>query len=199
MFAPDRTIPLSPSARRRSAGYNLVETMIATVLLGAVALSIMTLLTMGRRNVYSGRQMTHALAFGNQVLEDISNMTLDQVYQGFVITDASKLATYTIDGIEYKDALFRTTDASVVPGYSEATLEAPSPGNFLTTWKTQMGADKKLSQGSVTLILSPREPTAVLAATGKPAPMILQMRVLVRWNEEKRARHVTLDSVKAKF
>lgn len=199
MFAPDRTITVSPSARRRSAGYNLVETMIATVLLGAVALSIMTLLTMGRRNVYSGRQMTHALAFGNQVLEDISNMTLDQVYQGFVITDSSKLADYTIDGITYTNALYRTTDASVVPGYTEATLEAPAPGNFLTTWKTQMGTDKKLSNGSVTLILSPREPTAVLASTGKPAPMILQMRVLVRWNEEKRSRHVILDSVKAKF
>jgi prepilin-type N-terminal cleavage/methylation domain len=186
--------------RRRSAGYSLVEVLIAMAILGTIALSIVTLLVMGRRNVYSGRQMTHGVALGNQVLEDVSNMTLDQIYAGFGIGATSALGTYTIDGVSYTNVLLRSTKATIVPSPpTDISAEAAAPSNFLTQWRTQLGTNKKLSNGSITLVISPRNPTTILTAKGKPAPMILQLRVIVKWNEEMRQRHVILDTVKAKF
>jgi len=59
------------NTRRRQAGYNLVEVLLAMAMLGVVTISIFTLFFMGRRNVYSGKQTSQAIAIATEVIEDL--------------------------------------------------------------------------------------------------------------------------------
>ena len=73
---------------RTQAGYNLVEVIIALAVFGVVAMTIFTLFVMGRRNVYSGKQASQAVAVGTQVLEDIGPLNKRMLYNGaFGIAD----------------------------------------------------------------------------------------------------------------
>ncbi|HEX7807698.1 MAG TPA: prepilin-type N-terminal cleavage/methylation domain-containing protein, partial [Thermoanaerobaculia bacterium] len=78
--------------RKSERGYNLIEVMIAMALLGTVLISIMTLFVMGRKNVYSGKEMTAAVSMNTRVSEDLSGMTVDEVYAAFGIDPTSTAA-----------------------------------------------------------------------------------------------------------
>src|SRR5258706_13904680 len=70
--------------RSKESGYNLVEVIFATALLGIVSITIFTLFAMGRRNVYSGKQASQAVAIGTQVIEDLAPFNKRVVYNGAV-------------------------------------------------------------------------------------------------------------------
>src|SRR6267378_935288 len=79
---------ITNSLRTGEAGYNLIEVIVATALLGIVSITIFTLFVMGRRNVYSGKQASQAIAIGTQVMEDLAPLNKQMVYNGaFGIAD----------------------------------------------------------------------------------------------------------------
>src|SRR5947207_4194238 len=67
---------------RTESGYSLIEVVFATALLGIVSITIFTLFVMGRRNVYSGKQASQAVAIGTQVIEDLAPLNKQMVYNG---------------------------------------------------------------------------------------------------------------------
>src|SRR5512140_867268 len=83
-------------------GYNLVEVLIAMAVLGMVLLSIISLFVLGRKNVYSGKQMTRAAAIMTRVVEDLSVMPEAQVFTNFGLTNATALTpSVTLFGQAY--------------------------------------------------------------------------------------------------
>ena len=183
-----------PAHHEHERGYNLVEVLIAIAVLGSILLSIVTLFFFGTRNVYSGKMMTMAISVGTRAVEDLSQQTVTDIYTSFQIGATNALGDYTIDGITYEDALIRSTDPNIVP--SAPTDIANEGGTtLLTLWRDDIVNEKKMGEGTVTLILQPREPIEV-GTTTEPAPRILRLRVIVRWVESLRQRHVVFDSVR---
>lgn len=166
--------------RRRERGYNLIEVLVAMALLGTVLISIVTLFFMGRRNVYSGKQMTQAVAVANTVSEDLSSMTMDDFVTFFGL-GATSLGTVTVAGESYPASRLVTTNPM-----------SADPEGYLTKWSelltTQDFADAKLS-----MIVTPYHPTT--AATWANAP-ILRIRTVIEWQESTRPRHFELNTVK---
>jgi Tfp pilus assembly protein PilV len=184
------------------SGYNLVEVLIAMALTGIVMISIMTLFFMGRRTVYSGKQMTNAVAVGTRVLEDLAPLNKQDIYNGlFAITATSAGYGTTVQlghpQVTYTNCRIRSTDATV--GQPTATDVATmstgvNPPDFLTKWNAQLGSN--LANGSVTLILIPtNDPTNSPAQFG--TAQVLQVRVLIQWDEERRSRELILDTSRA--
>src|SRR5438445_8149233 len=88
----------------RQRGYSLVEVLIALAITSVVLLTVVTLFYMGRRNVYSGKQMTYAVSTGTRALEDVSQMTLQDVLDAFGISARAALPTgncCTVNGVPY--------------------------------------------------------------------------------------------------
>ncbi|MGA7614204.1 MAG: prepilin-type N-terminal cleavage/methylation domain-containing protein [Thermoanaerobaculia bacterium] len=185
---------MQPNRQRNQRGYNLVEVLIAMGLLASVLLSIVTLFFFGRKNVYSGKQMTEAVAVGNHVMEDFANMTMAQVYSNFAVTGTPATANYTLFGTTYNNALIRSTDPNVVSGGLNISAEGSSA--LLTTWKNEI--QKKFQAGAVTIIMVPTLPASPVlkSGTNNPAAKILQVHAIVSWIEEGRQRHIVLDTVK---
>lgn len=188
--------------RTSERGYNLVEVLIAMTLTGIVMVSIMTLFFMGRKNVYSGKQMTNAVAVGTRVMEDLASLSKSDIYNGlFAITDTStgygtvlKLGhpqvTYTNCRIRSTDSTVGSPTATDVSTMSTGT----NPPDMLTKWKAQLGTN--LANGSVTLILVPTNDPTNSPAQFKTA-QVLQVRVLIQWDEEQRSRELILDTSRA--
>ncbi|HEX9161142.1 MAG TPA: prepilin-type N-terminal cleavage/methylation domain-containing protein [Thermoanaerobaculia bacterium] len=193
---------LSIRARRRQSGYNLVEVLLAMAMLGVVAISIFTLFFMGRRNVYSGKQVSQAIAIGTQVLEDLAPLSRSQIYSGsFNIAGTATGGAFTIPAIvtgaqayAYTNSNIRSTNAAFIASApADITTENTPPG-LLAKWTTVLGT--KLTNGRVALVLTPdQDPTNTPAQYG--TAQILRVRVFVRWLESGRQREVVLDTVKA--
>jgi prepilin-type N-terminal cleavage/methylation domain-containing protein len=177
--------------RGRQQGYNLVEVLVAMAVLGSVILSVVGLFYLGRRNVYSGKQLTFANSIGTQVMEDLSSLTMTSLYAAFVIDDTTTLTSHTVNGIAYPASIVRTTSSI------SASTEQNPPG-FLTRWLTAINSPNRLQDPVVTVIMTPTLPSAVLTSTTPkfPAPAIMRIRVVISWNEGKRSRSITLDTVK---
>jgi prepilin-type N-terminal cleavage/methylation domain-containing protein len=185
-------------------GYNLVELLVAIAVLGVVLLSILSLFVWGRKNVYSGKQMTTAIAVGTRVMEDLAPLTKEDIYEGvFDISDTATGADikFGTPEKEYKNAAIRSTKAW--GGYTDLQKENANGPMFLTkAWKNQLeetliDATKRarLDDGSVTVILMPRADTVTPERFG--AASVMQIRVIVSWLENRRRRELILDSVKA--
>lgn len=184
----------APLQHEHERGYNLVEVLIAIAVLGSILLSIVTLFFWGTKNVYSGKMMTMAISVGTDAVEDLSALTVQDIYGTFLVTAANSLDDYTIDGITYEDALIRSTDPAIVTN-APADIAFEGGTTLLTLWRDDIVNQKKMAEGTVTLIMQPRQPTAVGTAT-EPAPRILRMRVIVRWVEALRQRHVVFDTIR---
>lgn len=189
-------------------GYNLIEVLIAIAILGSVVLSVMTLFVLARRNVYSGKQMSQATALAQEVVEDLANMTIRQVYAAFLIDGTVALANYTVDGIAYPNALIRSTNPTIVASPpTDISFEIDPPGShpgFITQWTDALASSKKLEDGSITLMITPSaqpDPGAfpIVNATGNPSAQVLKLRVVVKWKEGLRSRSAYVDSLKVKF
>ena len=187
---------------RRQAGYNLVEVLLAMAMLGVVTISIFTLFFMGRRNVYSGKQTSQAIAIGTQVLEDLQPLNRQMLYNGaFGISATSAGSAFTIPAITsggqsyaFTNSSIRSTNPNIVPSPPVDISTDNTPPGLLARWTTQLGT--KLTNGSVTLVLTPQQdPTNSPPQYG--TAQLLRARVFVRWLESGRQREVVLDTVKA--
>jgi prepilin-type N-terminal cleavage/methylation domain-containing protein len=169
------------NARRGERGYNLIEVLIATAILGTVIMSIMTLFVLGQKNVYSGKQMTRATSAATHVLEDLNAMTTDDLWAAFAITPTTALTSPTIADVKYTDVIVRKTNPI-----------ANDTGGYLARWAALMG-DEQIKDGSVTLILIPSD----LATAGDPTTArFVRVRVVTQWSEAARKRNVTVDTTK---
>jgi len=175
-------------------GYNLVEVLIAIAVLGTIMLSVVTLFFFGRTNVYSGKMMTMGVSVGTDAIEDLSALTVQDLYSTFLIDGTVALASYTIDGITYDNALIRSTDPTIVAS-PPADIASEGGTALLTKWRADIVTQKKMAEGTVTLIIQPRLPTAI-GTPDNPSPRVLRMRVIVRWVESLRQRHIVFDTVR---
>lgn len=191
--------------RASQRGYNLIELLIAIALLGVVLLSILSLFIWGRKNVYSGKQMTTAISIGTRVLEDLAPLTKEEIYEGaFGIADDATGSEIKLNGVTYKNAALRSTKAKILASYNATQTENANGPKFVTTkWAEQLveklpnGATRpRLDDGAVTIIMMPRadeDPNAPKFGTAA----VMQIRVIVSWLEQRRHREVILETVKA--
>ncbi len=169
--------------KTNQSGYNLVEVLVAMALLGTVMISIITLFFMGRANVYSGKQMTQAVAVGTMVMEDLSTMTLAD-YVAFFQLGSASLGSVTVAGTTYP----ASTSVKTHP-QSAASTQGTA---YLTKWKALL-ASQQFADAKLTMIVTPVRPAG--GATMANAP-ILRIRTVVEWKETRRARQIAFDTVK---
>ena len=190
--------------KRSERGYSLIEILVAIAILGVVLLSILSLFIWGRKNVYSGKQLTTAISVGTRVMEDLAPLTKEDIYEGvFAISDTATGANIKFGTPEqsYNNAAIRSTKAWT--GYTDIQKENATGPKFLTNaWKNQLEETltdttkrPRLDDGSVTVIMMPR------VDTNNPAQFqsasVMQIRVIVSWLENTRRRELILDTVKA--
>jgi prepilin-type N-terminal cleavage/methylation domain-containing protein len=190
------------SRKHSSAGFNLVEVLIAVAILGVVAISIFTLFVMGRRNIYSGKQTSQAIAVGTQVLEDLTPFNKEQIYKGaFGLTDANTGSNFELPRVSGRAAMsfvnsrIRSTNATILASPPGDISTQNTPPGLITRWSSLLGT--KLGPGSsVTVVLTPDQDS-----TNNPAQFgtsqLLRIRIIVRWNETNRPREAIWDTVKA--
>lgn len=172
------------SSRRAERGYNLVEVLIAMALLGTVLLSIVTLFVFGRRNVYSGKQLTRATSVTTQVIEDLQPLSVVSLNTNFQIDADTPLESPKIAGVDYDDVIVRSTD-----DLSEQDAAGPK---YLNRWANLIPASA-MSGGRVTVVIKPDD---MFTAGDPTTAAILRVRVITEWTEAARARSVTADLVK---
>src|SRR5438128_376018 len=159
----DGSMQIGEAMKKESGGYSLVEVLIAIAITGVVLLTVVTLFYMGRRNVYSGKQMTYAVSVGTRVMEDLSTMTSGDVFTAFGIVDpgttpanatpttqqevvicdnrllALGTTTCTSSKVSFLDSTSRDTD----------TVNAGTdPGGYLAKWSALVDPTK-LTNGKV--------------------------------------------------
>lgn len=190
------------SHKNSSAGFNLVEVLIAIAILGVVAISIFTLFVMGRRNIYSGKQTSQAIIVGTQVLEDLQPYNKEMVYKSaFGLADADTGADFSLPRVSgtaamsFTNARIRSTSATIMPSPPADISTQNTPPAFLTRWTATLG--QRLGPGSsVTVVLTPDQDPTNSPAQFRTA-QLLRIRVIVRWNETNRPREAVWDTVKA--
>jgi type II secretory pathway pseudopilin PulG len=74
---------IHPSRRTGTAGFSLIEVMLALGLLAAVLVSITSLFIIGGRRVAQGRERTEALSVGTHVMENLDQMSYRGLYTNF--------------------------------------------------------------------------------------------------------------------
>jgi prepilin-type N-terminal cleavage/methylation domain-containing protein len=186
-----------PSQRPRpwQRGFNLVEVLIAMAIMGSVLLAIVTLFFFGRANVYSGKQMTQAVAVAARIQEDLAPLSRDQIYAAFVLS-GDGLATHTVNGTAYTKSVLR--DTKTISGSTDFS-------GYLAKWNALMSA-QKFMQGTntkVSLIFQPTldevapnaEPASPATSTA-PTSQVLRIRAVIQWDEGRRNRNLILDTVK---
>src|SRR5215212_26504 len=187
--------------RRGGRGYSLIEVLIAMGLLSTVLLVIVTLFYMGRSNVYSGKQMTHAVAVGTRIMEDLSSMSVPTVYSTFAITDTTGLGTVTatpstMPQSSYTGSILRSTSSIATAGGCSGTLITFSndPQGFMQRWYCQMNdVNNEMPNPSISIIVTPRNPNPTGATLTAGNATVLRIRAIVRWKEGLRNRQLILD------
>ena len=195
-------------SRPSERGYNLAEMLVAVALTGVVVLSILTLFTLARSNIYAGRQLTHAIAVGTRVMEDLSGLPLDDVYSAFNITDTTALGTVAVAPAAmaestYDTSILRSTTSLTTAGvcdYDDTTAPpvfANDPGAYLSRWYCQMQSPgNKLPNGTISLVLTPRKTIDDTLALSPDNAGIVRVRAIIRWREGLRQRQLVLDTEK---
>jgi prepilin-type N-terminal cleavage/methylation domain-containing protein len=200
------------SVRRGERGYNLIEVLIAMAILGVVIMAITALFMWGRKNVYSGKQMTTAISIGTRVLEDLAPLGKDDVSRlVFNIANGTTgtSITYGTPSVTYANSAARSTNPNAISGYTDIQEQVYDPDaeentapDMLGKWADQLempleggGTGERLTDGEVTLIMTPLRDSQATARFGNAA--LLRLRVIVQWREQQRVRQVILDTVKA--
>ena len=178
---------ISKMIRTGEGGYNLVEVLVAMAMLGTVLISLVTLFVMGQRNVYSGKQMTRAVAAGTRIMEDISPLTQVDVIDAFGL-DTATAGTVTAGGESYANSVVRSTATDA----GDATKDADG---YLTEWDKLLDQEE-FNDGRITIVMTPIDPLATSSAPGLTNSPILRIRALVEWNEGVRERRILLETSK---
>jgi prepilin-type N-terminal cleavage/methylation domain-containing protein len=177
---------MNRSTQSREAGYNLVEVLVAMALLGSVLMSVITLFYFGRRNVYSGKQQTKITAVGTRVMEDMLNMTPEDILSNFNVGTTLTATCATINGVAYTNCIARKTSTF-------ATTD--DVGGFLARWKTLLGSavvgQSQFTDPDITLIITP-----VAAASANS--QFVRVRAILQWREGRRTRYSIYDASKLK-
>ncbi len=188
--------------RRDSRGYSLIEVLIAVAITGVVMLTIVTLFYMGRRNVYSGKQMTYAVSVGTRVMEDLSTMTSNDLLTAFAITDATTRQTVVV----CRNRLLPLGTTTCASGFPVTTFDdsterqtgaissGTDPGGYLAQWATLV-TNANLTNGKVGLVITPRSPAD--NTKNWTTARFTRVRVYVQWDEAKnRTRVAFFDTTK---
>lgn len=203
---------------RHQRGYNLVEVLIAMGLLSTVLLTIITLFVIGRQNVYSGRQLTTAVALSTRIMEDISATGAKDLYTKFNIVDATATnVTQKVPPLDlaalpimpestYANSIMRSTTSIAVAGTgcTGTTLITfnNDPAKYLQKWYCQLfdgGTVPKLVNPSISLVFTPRLPdpsAAALTVGPSGSATVLRVRAIIRWKEAARNRQVIVDTTR---
>ena len=78
-----------------AVGFSLVEVIAAVGLMAGVLLSVAGLLTVGQRQVMSGRSSSEALALARDILEELEGLGFHQSFESF--GDDGSLASFVVD------------------------------------------------------------------------------------------------------
>ncbi len=158
----------------KNKGYNLIEVLVAMALLAWVVLVVAGLFIYGQKGVYSGKQQTKAVAFGQKIYEDLASLSFDNKYKIFQGTagDSSKKTTYSTE----------TTNP-----FSEST--EPMLFNVLNSWKK--GLEDLSPNSYIECTVTAQRPKSGGTATFDNC-LFLQFDLKVFWTEVKRLRRVEL-------
>jgi prepilin-type N-terminal cleavage/methylation domain-containing protein len=175
---------------RKDRGYSLVEILIAIAILGTVLLSIMTLFVFGRRNVYSGRQMTRATSVATHVMEDLTPMTPANLYTTFGITATTAVtASADVAGVTYTNVILR----------KQGNFASGSAGRrYFDNWMNLL-PQNRIQSGDITLVIMPRD---LKTTTDVTTARRVIVRAITEWAEDAggatggRRRQVSLDITK---
>jgi prepilin-type N-terminal cleavage/methylation domain-containing protein len=171
------------SIRRAERGFNLIEVLVAMALLSTVLLSIVTLFFMGRRNVYSGKQMTRATSVSVHAAEDINALSAREIFEAFTIPADEDPDKHTVAGTEYDESIVRSTDD---------TSKDDADYGYLARWKALLPASQ-ISGGRVTVVIVPSDP---MDGTDVTTSRKLRIRIITEWQEANRYRSVFVETVK---
>ena len=175
--------------KQRNGGYSLVEVLIAIAITATVLLTVITLFYMGRRNVYSGKQMTYSVSVATRVLEDISVLTSSDFLTAFNITDSTTLGSVTLQGVTYADSATRDTTSCTANGTPPPAFTCTNdPSAYLSAWRSMID-EKKLARAQVGLIITPTSP----ADATKPwtTARFLKVRAYTQWDEGQARRRIS--------
>ena len=188
--------------KKRQSGYSLIEVLVAIAITSVVLLTVVTLFYMGRRNVYSGKQTTAAVAIGTRILEDLSTMTAPDILTAFNIDDNTARSTVTLSNVagaptgqlQYASSLGLdtrtcTVDTSTKPATITCSQDDPD-SKYFSKWYQMLipGTDKNevLATPAVGLVLTPREPSD--AAKPWTTARYLRVRAYVSWEQSANLR-----------
>ncbi len=194
--------------RREASGYSLIEVLIAIAITSVVLLTVITLFYMGRRNVYSGKQQTIAVASGTQILEDLSTMTAQDLGSNFNINDGTALSTVTLQGVAdgvngqlaFTNSVGRdSSNCTVASTTPYAITCTDDPNGYMTKWLRLLSPagdrNEVLTNPVVGLVLRPRNPTDNAKAFS--TARFIRARVYVSWEEaQNRRRYAFFDTTK---
>ncbi len=191
--------------KQTNRGYSLVEVLIAIAITGIVLLTIVTLFYMGRRNVYSGKQMTYAVSAGTRIMEDLSTAISDDVLTSLNIDDATVPGTVTLcnnkvtagvcsgPSVTFANSLNRDTDGCAASSTPPPLWTCANDNlGYLAAYKELVtasgGEHGKLANATVGFILTPRNPAVV----GEPwtSARFLRIRAYVAWDEASNRRRI---------
>ncbi len=191
--------------QRSQSGYSLVEVLIAMAITSIVLLTVVSLFYLGRRNVYSGKQMTYAVSVGTRMLEDLSAMAMLDAETNFNIDDNSTVTTVTVPGLSaagststYSNSVGRSTHNEST-GVSNCTASGTPPtytctddtAGYLAKWRALID-ESKLTNARVGLIFTPRSPANPTDCQNCPwtTARFLKIRAYVSWEEAKNRRRI---------
>jgi prepilin-type N-terminal cleavage/methylation domain-containing protein len=194
--------------KTRQHGYSLIEVLIAMAITSVVLLTVVTLFYMGRRNVYSGKQMTVAAASGTQILEDLSTMTAGDIVTNFNLTDATTLTTVTLSNvtgasngrISFDQSIGRDSSSCTVLTTTPYTITCPNdPNGYMVKWMRtlipQGDKNTQMSNPIIGFVFTPRSPTDV--AKKVTTAQFIRARIYISWQEgPTRRRYAFFDTTK---
>jgi len=187
--------------RRNQSGYSLVEVLIALAITSIVLLTVVTLFYMGRRNVYSGKQMTYAVSVGTRILEDLSSMAMMDAQTNFNIDDNTAVGPVNVAGLSsagnyqtvYNNSVGRDTTTCTASGTPPTVTYTcvNDTGGYLAKWRALI-EESKLTNARVGLIFTPRSPANPAGCANCPwtTARFLKIRAYVSWEEAKDRRRV---------
>jgi prepilin-type N-terminal cleavage/methylation domain-containing protein len=187
--------------QRTQSGYSLVEVLIALAITSVVLLTVVTLFYMGRRNVYSGKQMTYAVSVGTRMMEDLSSMSFADLESNFNITDTTATSNFAVQSVTYNASATRDTSPCTAgtvpanPSCPNSTYNCTNDtGCYLWQWRSLIDASK-LTNAQAGLIFTPRAPTN----NNSPwtTATFVKVRAYIQWDEgEGRRRIAFFDTTK---